>query len=171
MEENKKTNHSIFIDIVDATDIYKMPLFTNGNYHRIWVTRVPNGWIIDGVFVPYNEEFKPKEVKQKEAKSEYYPIGYMGVDFQIAKKILEDASLLRHVFRRYYIQKGRPQELKDIAEDFLSYWETKDKSGKMAFEKEPKFNLPLRIKTWKQNNQNKQQKETEVKIGITRTEI
>lgn len=158
---------------MDAKRLYEMELFEYEVHNSLGITRVPGGWIFGQTFVPYSDEFKPKTEKKKVEKSDYYPIGYMGVNFEIPKQMPEGISLVRYAYRRYFNENGRPKDLQDIAKDFLDYWETKDKSGKMAFEKEPKFNLPLRIKTWKQNNQNnnKNNGSTDTIPSVRRTEI
>ncbi len=144
-------------------EIYNMKLFDRLTVGECDVTRVPGGWIINQVFVPYNNEFLPKV--KKETKT-HYEEGYLGFPFSLPK-ILPDQikeSHLRYGLRLYLQERGEyNEENKVIAKEFLKYWEARDKSGKMAYEKQLEkkaFSAPLRWSTWKQrtnetpNNQN-----------------
>lgn len=157
---------------MNITDkLYEMGLFEYcyDDENNIGVTRVPGGWIINQTFVPYNDEFKPKQ-NQTKPKSENYPIGYLGCSFEIPRKIPEKFnSHLHYAYFEYYKASGKRKDIFDIAKDFLDYWQTKDKSGKMVYEKETKFNLPLRIATWLKNNKTENEKSDNT--GINRQEV
>lgn len=124
--------------------IYKMELFDSLTIKDCVVVRVPGGWIMNGTFVSLNNEFKQKT---KQPVSEFYPVGYLGVDFLIPKNH-GCKSALRYAMNLYC--KSHSQFI-DIGKEFLDYWEAKNKQGKMAYEDQTSFALGGRLATWKSN--------------------
>jgi hypothetical protein len=110
---------------------------------EISVLRVPGGWNYEYPdvvqFVPYSDEFKPKQPKQK---SITMTLQERKDNFKIAVCSVQEKN-------RYGISDTR---------EFFEYWtEHGEADKKMRFEKEKTFNIELRMKRWFRNKTNTQQ--------------
>ena len=133
--------------------IYQMELFDTLTIKDCIVVRVPGGWTINGTFVAMHNEFK---TKTKAVVSEFYPEGYLGVDFLIPKKH-GCKSALRYAMNIYC--KEHRQYI-SIGLEFLDHWEAKNKQGVMAYEDANSFALGLRLSTWKRREISSTQEST-----------
>jgi len=122
-------------------ELYELKLHETCQESGVHVLRVPGGWIYTtntyrSTFVPFSNEFKPKEPVQKR--------------IEISKE-----DRMSNFYNAVAVH-GKSQNMsKDEMRKFYDYWsESGENEKKMRFEKEKTFDIKKRIVRWMQNVNN-----------------